>query len=95
MNRRSLIQLLIGVIAAIAGLAALTVVRQDRCLDAGGQWMAATRSCAGPDGPLVVTRGYDVFAAIGIGVLLASMLYRVFTIARRKASRPSASEPSQ
>ena len=90
MNRNSVIQLLIGIIATMAGLAALNAVRQDRCLDAGGQWMAATRSCAGPDGPLAVARGSDVIAAIVIGVLLAFMLYRASTFARRRASRPSA-----
>ena len=83
MNRRSLIQLLIGIIATTAGLAALNAVRHDRCLDARGQWMAATRSCVGPAGPLSVARGSDVIVAIGIGVLLAFMLYRASTFARR------------
>jgi hypothetical protein len=90
MNRRSLIQVLIGVIATIAGLAVLNVVRQDRCLDAAGQWMDATRSCVGSQGPIVVARGYDVFVAVAIGVLLASMLFRAFAFARRRASPPSA-----
>lgn len=90
MNRRSLIQLLIGIIATMAGLAALNAVRQDRCLDAGGQWTAATRACVGPDGPLSVARGSDVIVAIAIGVLLAFMLYRASTFARRRAARPSA-----
>jgi preprotein translocase subunit SecG len=52
MNRRSLIQLLIGVIAAVVGLTTMVLVRQDRCLDAGGSWSAQTRVCLGPDGPL-------------------------------------------
>jgi hypothetical protein len=90
MNRRSLIQLLIGIIATIAGLAALNAIRQDRCLDAGGRWMAAARSCVGPSGPLSVSRGTDVIAAIVIGVLLAFMLMRASTFARRRASGPSA-----
>lgn len=90
MNRRSLIQLLIGVIATMAGLAALNAIRQDRCLDAGGQWMAAARSCVGPGGPLSVARGSDVIAAIVIAVLLAFMLQRASMFARRRASRPSA-----
>ena len=90
MNRRSLIQLLIGIIATMAGLAALNAVRQDRCLDAGGPWPAATRSCVGPDGPLSVARGSDVIVAIVIGVLLALMLDRASSFASRRASRPSA-----
>jgi hypothetical protein len=88
MNRRSLIQLLIGIIATVAGLAALNAIRQDRCLDAGGQWVANARSCVGPDGPLTVARGSDVLAAIVIGVLLAFMLHRASTFARRRSSRP-------
>ena len=43
MNRHSLIQLLIGVIAAVAGLTTMIFIRQDRCLDAGGAWSAQTR----------------------------------------------------
>ena len=90
MNRRSLIQLLIGVIAAVAGLTAMILVRQDRCLDAGGSWNAATRVCLGPNGPLAVARGSDVTVAIGIGLLVAFMLYRVSTFADRRVPRPSA-----
>ena len=84
-SRRSLIQLLIGVIAALTSLAALNAVRQDRCLDAGGRWTAATRSCAGPDGPLSVARGSDLLAALVIGILLAFMLYRASMFARRRS----------
>ncbi len=90
MNRRSLIQLLIGIIAAMVSLTALNAVRQDRCLDAGGQWAAATRSCTGPSGPLSVARGFDVIAAIVVGVLLAFMLHRISTFASQRASRPPA-----
>ena len=90
MNRRSLIQLLIGIIAAIASLVAVNAVRQDRCLDAGGQWIAAARTCVGPAGPVSVARGSDVIAAIVVGVLFAFVLYRASTFASRRASRPSA-----
>ena len=87
MNRRSLIQLLIGVIAAVAGLATMMLVRQDRCLEAGGSWSAQTRVCLGPDGPLIVARASDVSVAIGIGLLVAFMLYRASTFAERRSQR--------
>ena len=90
MNRRSLIQLLTGVIAAVAGLGTMVLVRQDRCLDAGGSWSTETRVCLGPQGPLVVARRSDVTVAIGIGLLVAFMLHRASTFADRHARRPSA-----
>ena len=86
MNRRSVIQLLIGVIAALGGLGALTVIRQNRCVDAGGQWSIAQRSCAGPSGPIPVDRWSDVTIALIIGLLLAVMLYRASTFANRRRS---------
>ncbi len=89
MNRRSLIQILIGVIASLAALTIVTAVREDRCLDAGGKWIAATRACVGPEGPLPVSRASDVILAIVIGVVLAFMLYRASTFASARSSRPS------
>ncbi len=89
MNRRSLIQILIGVIASLAALTVVTAVREDRCLDAGGKWVAATRACVGPDGPLPVSRGSDVILAIAIGLVIAFMLYRASTFAQARTSRPS------
>jgi len=90
MNRRSLIQLLIGVIAAVAGLATMILVRQDRCLDAGGSWSAQTRVCLGPEGPVSVARASDVAVALGIGLLMAFMLHRASTFGNRRAPRSSA-----
>jgi hypothetical protein len=90
MNRRSLIQLLIGVIAAMAGLAAMSVLRQNRCVTSGGTWNADVRACVGPDGPIAVAQATDVVAAVVIGALVAFMLYRASTFAQRHASRSSA-----
>ena len=84
MNRRSIIQLLIGVIAALGGLGALTVIRQNRCLDAGGQWSVVQRSCTGPSGPILVDRWSDITVALIVGLLLAVMLYRASTYANRR-----------
>jgi hypothetical protein len=90
MNRRSLIQLLIGVIAAVAGLTTMILVRQDRCLDAGGSWSATTRVCLGPDGPVAVAQASDMIVAVFIGLLVAFMLHRASTFANRHAPRPPA-----
>jgi hypothetical protein len=87
MNRRTLIQLLIGVIASLGGLSVLTLVREDRCLDAGGRWAAETRSCVSASGPLDVARATDFVIALAVGVLLAFMLYRASTFASSRASR--------
>ena len=66
MNRRSVIQLLIGIIAMLGGLGALTVVRQNRCVEAGGQWSMTQRSCTGPSGPLAVDRWSDIDLGLGL-----------------------------
>ncbi len=87
MNRRSLIQILIGVIAMLGSLGALMVVRQNRCVAAGGQWSVAERACAGPDGPIAVSQPADLLVALVVGALLAFMLYRASTFATRRASR--------
>lgn len=87
MNRRSLVQLLIGAIATIGALMTLNGIRQDRCLDAGGQWLAVGRTCTGPNGPLPVGRASDVVAAIVVGALLAFMLHRASTFAHRGTTR--------
>jgi len=88
MNRRSLIQLLVGAIAAIAGLGSLTFLRQDRCRDAGGQWSSAERFCAGPNGPIAVERWSDVAIAIALAFSVAWILYRMSTFVNRSRSSP-------
>ena len=86
MNRRSVIQLLIGIIAMLGGLGALTVVRQNRCVEAGGQWSMTQRSCTGPSGPLAIDRWSDITVALVVGLALAAMLYRASTFADRRRS---------
>ena len=86
MNRRSLIQVLIGAIATLGSLGALMVVRQNRCVAAGGQWSVTERTCAGPNGPIAVAEPADLTVALVVGALLAFMLYRASTFATRRAS---------
>lgn len=86
MNRRSLIQILIGAIATLGSLGALMVVRQNRCIAAGGQWSVVERTCAGPNGPIAVSQPADFTVALVVGVLLAFMLYRASTFATRRGA---------
>jgi hypothetical protein len=85
MNRRSIIQLLIGILASLAGLGVLTVVRQKRCIAEGGTWAGVSRICTGPSGPIDVSRASDVVMALGIALLVAFMLYRASTFASRQS----------
>jgi hypothetical protein len=69
-NRRSLIVLLIGVIAALAGGVVATYVEKGRCGDAGGAWDAAARVCRLATG---ATSGFSA-TSVGIGVVAAIFL---------------------
>ena len=84
MNRRSLVLLFIGAMGMLAGLWTLSALREDRCLDAGGKWLANARSCTGPAGSLDVARGSDVLMAVFVGVVLAFMLFRASTFAQSR-----------
>jgi len=86
MNRRSLSQILIGVIATLGSLCALMAVRQNRCVAAGGRWSVADRTCVGPDGPIAVAQPADFAVALVVGALLAFMLYRASTFAARRSA---------
>lgn len=78
MNRRSIIILLIGAIATLAGFATSALLRQRRCSGAGGTWHLQTRECVGAAGEqldsAVVT---DVVIGVVVAIGLAFMLFRV------------------
>ena len=87
-TRRRLAALLVGIAGTLTALLTATWLRQDACLDAGGQWLAATRLCELPPGAatgISSLRAY-VVGAIG-GVLTAIVLWRVFTFAASRARR--------
>ena len=90
--RRQLALVVIGVAAALVALLVATWLRQDACLEAGGRWLAATRTCElanGAVGPgLSAGRAYAVGAIVG--VLAATVLWRTFTFfASRSTHRRS------
>jgi hypothetical protein len=89
MLRRSLIQILIGIVASISALWTVSALRANRCAGVGAQWLAATRTCQGPSGPVTVSRWTDIAAGLAVGVLLAAMLYRASTFAARRRSQLS------
>ena len=90
-TRRSLAALLAGIAGMLMALLTATRLRQDACLDAGGRWLAAARSCelpAGAASAMSPLRGYTLGAVAG--VLTAIVLWRMFTFfASRGVRRPS------
>lgn len=79
--RRSIIVILIGTIATLAGLATIDLLRERRCVELAGTWLSTTRRCALPTGETIGTGSALMFAsglvvAIGVGfVLYRAMLF--------------------
>lgn len=91
MNRRSIIVVLIGMIAALAGFATAAYLKQKRCAATGGQWRADTGLCQTPDGGLASTATTtDAFVGIFVAVVLCFMLVRLFLFASGRMARPRA-----
>jgi hypothetical protein len=89
MNRRSLISLFSGVLAALSGFATVAYLRQSRCVDAGGRWEAASRHCTLPAGSTVsVAQLSDLVAGAAVAIVVAFMLFRMSTLAAARSSRP-------
>lgn len=88
MDRRSLITILVGVLATLSGFATTAMLRQTRCADAGGQWRAAAKQCVLPSGGLVpVDRATDMLWGIGLALALGFMLFRIVLFATGRARR--------
>lgn len=78
MNRRSIIVLLIGAIAALAGFGMTALLRQRRCAAAGGEWRYETRECVTAAGERIdAAATSDVGIGLMVGLALAFMLFRV------------------
>ena len=91
MNRRSIITMLIGAIAALTGFAVIALLRQRRCEGAGGRWVGASRDCVMASGERIdVAVLTDVALGVGSAVLLAVMLFRVllFVMGRMPRRNP-------
>ena len=89
MNRRSIIVLLIGVLATVGGLTAATLLERDRCLDAGGRWVAAARQCWLASDVSIGFGMRSIAIGVVVALLAAVMLYRAFLFFERgRAPRP-------
>lgn len=90
MNRRSIIVLLIGAIAALAGFGSATALRTRRCRRLGGQWDPASRSCATDTGAVLdATSLLDAAAGVLITILVVFMLFRALMFVTGRAPRRS------
>jgi hypothetical protein len=91
MNRRSIITVLIGIIATLTGFMVTVLLRQRRCDGAGGQWAPATRECVLTSGErLDVAAISDVILGVVVVLGLAFMLFRVllFVMGRKPRRAP-------
>jgi hypothetical protein len=88
-TRRSLVTMLIGIMAALLGLLATTWLREDACLDAGGRWLA-TRTCELPPGAEMPSSLRFYFIGVVVGLVTALLLWRTYTFitTRARVARP-------
>jgi cytochrome c biogenesis protein CcdA len=88
MNRRSLIIVLIGMLAGFSGLATVGVLRQNRCKGLGGEWQSAVRACALEDGGTAeISRTSDFLLGALVAIGLGFMLFRMFLYATGRMGR--------
>lgn len=87
-NRRSVIVLLIGVIAALTGFATTAFLRQRRCQGAGAQWRSGARECVVATGDRVdVASWSDVALGLLVALALGFMLFRVLMFVMGRGPR--------
>lgn len=90
MNRRSIIVLLIGAIAALAGFGTTALLRQRRCAGAGGTWRYQTRECVTAAGEQIdAATMSDVVIGLVVAIGLAFMLFRVLLFVMGRMPRGS------
>lgn len=88
MNRRSIIILLIGIIASLAGLMVPTFLRERRCEGRAATWDEVTRQCSVLDGSRIdVSQGSDVVIGVVVAIALAFMLFRILLFAMGRMTR--------
>lgn len=84
MTRRSIIAMLIGVIASLVGLLVATRVRGDRCLARGGTWDDARRTCrvaGGAAGETIAQVATGFLAGALVALVAGFMLWRLYLFA--------------
>ena len=87
MTKRSLIPLLIGTLGSIVGFTAVAVLRQNRCVGAGGRWDPSAGVCSLATGPINVNRASDLLAGLIVALMLGLVLHRASTFASRSRTR--------
>ncbi|MHB1222683.1 MAG: hypothetical protein ACYC2G_01350 [Gemmatimonadaceae bacterium] len=87
-TRRRLATLLVGAMAMLTALLVASMVRQERCLDAGGRWLAATRDCELPVDSVVPPSSVWPWAlGLAAGLLTAAVMWRAYTYFATSAAR--------
>jgi hypothetical protein len=87
-TRRRLATLLVGAMAMLTTLLVATLIRQNRCLDAGGQWLAAARECELPAGSVArLSGGWPWALGVAAGLLTAVVMWRAYSYVATSAAR--------
>lgn len=91
--RRRLVTLLVGAMAMLTGLLVASLILQNRCLDAGGSWVAATRECDLPSDSLAQpSSGWAWMVGLAAGVVIAVVLWRAYAFFVVTAARRSGTQ---
>lgn len=90
--RRRLATILVGAMAMLTALLVATMIRQNRCAEAGGEWLAATRQCQLPSGGGSPSSGWAWALGVLAGLAVAVVMWRTYAFflagaARRAAAR--------
>ena len=89
--RRSLAAMLAGIAAMLVALSLATYLRQDACLDAGGQWSAVARTCELAAGREMPGPTGAYLAGTAAGFITLMVLWRTYLfVVKRAAERAQA-----
>lgn len=77
--------MLVGVIAALSGLATAAYVQAERCAGDGGRWMAGVRRCQLPDGTSTGWSAAGVFTGLVVAVVVGIVLFRALQFVADRA----------
>lgn len=92
MNRQSIIVILIGAIATLAGFGTVDYLRKQRCVELEGIWTPALRECRLASGETTGTlTAISALLGVGIAVAVGFTLYRAYTFATGRAHAAAAS----
>lgn len=78
---------LVGAIAALAGLGAAAVLRRRRCEGAGGRWLDDARECRLASGEALPSSLADAGAGVLVALLAGFVLFRALLFATGRMRR--------